>query len=297
VNSYPLISFITINYNALEDTCEFLKSARQLTYPNIELIVVDNGSSQDPESVLTTQFPFIHYIRSHVNLGFAAGNNLGIARAIGRYFFFLNNDTILFPDFLEPIVAFMELHPEVGMASPKVLYPDHKTIQYAGARSISPLTGRGNRLGLGDQDRGQYDFCTPTDLGHGAALIVPRKIVERIGPMPENYFLYYEEHDWCEQVKRAGFKMYYLGNSRVIHKEAMSTGGQQTPLKVYYMTRNRLLFMRRNSSGAPLLLGTFFFYFISTPKSLLKYLLNRRFDLIHSFLRGIWWNITTTTVK
>ncbi len=287
----PLISLITVNYNTLKDTVEFLETAQQLRYSPLEVIVVDNASKERPGKALTEKFPFIVFIQSEKNLGFAGGNNLGIRVAKGHYLFFLNNDTLLFPDFLEPIVEFMEAHPEVGMASPKVLNADGKTIQYAGAIAISPFTGRGKRLGLMEEDKGQYDRCYPTGLGHGAALIVPRTVIDRVGPMPEIYFLYYEEHDWCEQVKRAGFEMYYLGNSKIVHKEAMSTGGEQSPLKVYYMARNRLLFMRRNSSGLPFLTGLLFFFLGSLPKQTIGYLLKRKLNLLQSCYKGIGWNI------
>jgi len=289
--SRPLVSIISVNYNTLTDTLEFLESARQLDYPAVEIIVVDNASRENPEAVIREKFPEVKLIVSSVNLGFAGGNNLGLRVAAGKYFLLLNNDTILFPGFLTTLVDFMESHPDAGMASPKVLYPDGKTIQYAGARRINALTGRGKRLGLFEQDHGQYDQIHKTDLGHGAALIVPKKVVDEVGMMPEIYFLYYEEHDWTEQVKRKGYAMYYVGTAKILHKESVSTGGDESPLKVYYLTRNRILFMRRNFSGLPFLSGILFFTFFSTPKSVLKYLLKGKFNLASSFLKGIGWNL------
>jgi GT2 family glycosyltransferase len=288
---YPLVSIIAVNFNATKDTLEFLESAQNLTYPNVEIILVDNASRENPESAILPKYSKVKFIRSEKNLGFAGGNNLGINASTGDYLFFLNNDTILFPDFLEPIITFMESHKHVGMASPKVLYPDGKTIQYAGAIGISPYTGRGKRLGLFEEDKGQYDKCYKTDLGHGAALIVPRKVVEQVGVMSELFFLYYEEHDWCEQVKRAGYEMFYLGNSKILHKESVSTGGDESPLKVYYLTRNRILFMRRNFSGLPYFAGLLFFLLISVPKNSLKYLVKGKTNLLKSFYQGIVWNI------
>ncbi|MBX2895945.1 MAG: glycosyltransferase family 2 protein [Cyclobacteriaceae bacterium] len=288
--AYPLISFITINFNSTKDTIEFLESAEKLTYPNYEIIVVDNASIHNPKESLTKKFPGIKFIRSDKNLGFAGGNNLGLTLANGDYFFFLNNDTILFPDFLEPIVNFMIEHPEAGMASPKVLYSDAVTIQYAGAISINFL-GRGRRIGLHEKDNGQYNYVAETDLGHGAALIVPRAIVEKVGKMPELFFLYYEEHDWCEQVKRQGYKMYYLGNSKILHKESISTGGNESYLKVYYLNRNRFLFMRRNFKGVKRIIGLAFYTILAFPKNLIAYLLKGRVDLAGAILRGFYWNL------
>jgi len=292
LSHYPLVSFITVNYNSLADTVEFLESALKVTYPNIEIIVVDNNSpTGKPTEEIRQKFPSVKFIFSDKNLGFAGGNNVGMREAIGEYYFLLNNDTLLFPDFLEPIIEFMQLHPDAGIASPKVLYPDGKTIQFAGAIGISPFTGRGKRLGLNEEDHGQFDMNYKTDLGHGAALIIPKKTVDIVGLMPEVYFLYYEEHDWTEQIKRAGFYMYYIGNSKIIHKESMSTGGDESPLKVFYMTRNRILFMRRNSSFLSFLVGITFFIFTSIPKHCIKFLMKGKLLLLNAYFRGIAWNI------
>ncbi len=295
--TFPLISFITINYDHLSDTVEFLESARGLSYPNIEIIVVDNNSPREkPTEEIKKRFPEVTFIQSEKNLGFAGGNNLGLQKAKGDYFFLLNNDTVLPKGFLEPIVNFMQEHSDAGMASPKVLYPDGLTLQYAGATAISHLTGRGKRLGLFEKDTGRYNRNYQTELGHGAALIVPSHVVKRAGLMPELYFLYYEEHDWCEQVKRLGYKMYYIGESHIIHKESISTGGDESPLKVYYLTRNRLIFMRRNSTGIEFVAGLMFFFFFSTPKAMFKYLIKGKFRLMKAFLRGIGWNLSNWSV-
>jgi GT2 family glycosyltransferase len=288
----PLVSLITVNYNHLDDTIEFLESAARLTYPNVEVIVVDNDSPKEkPTAEVIARFPKVKFIQSDKNRGFAGGNNLGLTAAKGDYLFLVNNDTVMPEGFLEPIIDFMESHPDAGMASPKVLYPDHKTLQYAGAIGISPLTGRGKRLGLMQQDTGQFDKIYKTDLGHGAALIVTRKAFEAAGLMPEVYFLYYEEHDWCEQVKRKGFNMYYIGTSHIIHKESVSTGGDESPLKVYYLTRNRLIFMRRNSFGLEFASGLLFFVFIAAPRNIFKYALKGKMSLVKSFIKGVGWNI------
>ncbi len=286
----PLVSFITVNYNSLHDTLEFLLSCEKLTYKNIEVFVVDNASKQDPVKEITSSFPWVKYIRSEKNLGFAGGNNLAIRQAKGEYLFFLNNDTLLFPDFLEKIVDFMQSHPDAGMASPKVLFGNGTTIQYAGTTEINFL-GRGHRIGLHEEDHGQYDETYQTVYGHGAALIVPKKVVEEVGEMPEEFFLYYEEHDWCEHVKRRGYNMYYIGTSSVLHKESMSTGGDESYTKVYYLNRNRLLFMRRNFSGLKLIAGVLYFYIISVPKNTIKYALKGKMRLARGILKGAMWNL------
>jgi GT2 family glycosyltransferase len=290
----PLVSIIAIHYNHLADTIEFLESATRLTYQPVEIIVVDNASQKEAiTDEVKTRFSTVKFKRTERNLGFAGGNNVGMQWARGEYFFFLNNDTLLPEGLLEPIIAFMRSHPDAGMASPKVLYPDKVTIQYAGAVGINPMTGRGKRIGLFEKDSGQYDRNYKTDLGHGAALIVPRKVADLIGPMPEIYFLYYEEHDWCMTARRNGYNMYYLGCTHVIHKESISTGGDESPQKTYYLTRNRLLFMRRNFSGSKFLAGVIFFVVLSIPKNVLGFLLKGRTDLVKAYFKGVGWNLTT----
>lgn len=297
MKSLPLVSLITVNYTSIRDTLEFIESATRLTYPNIEIIVVDNDSpTGKPTNEIKTRYPQVKFIQSQLNLGFAGGNNLGIKQASGDYYFLLNNDTILFPDFLEPIVQFMQSHPDAGMGSPKMLYSDGKTIQYAGAIGISPFTGRGKCLGIHEPDTGQYDRNYQTDLCHGAALIIPRVVVEKCGLMPEIYFLYYEEHDWCEIVKRFGYKAYFIGSSKVIHKESMTTGSE-SPLKAYYMSRNRLIFMRRNFNGLAFIIGVLFFSIVSIPKNTIAYLVKGRTYLLKSFYKGVWWNVVNFNVK
>lgn len=283
----PLISLITVNYNTTKDTVEFLESVKGLTYNNIEVIIIDNGSKTPPKRELEAAYPNLIYIQSPSNLGFAGGNNLGISAAKGDYLFFLNSDTILFPDSLDPLIDYMEAHPSVGMASPKVLYPDTRIVQYAGGIAINPYTGRGKQLGFLETDTGQFDICCETGWGHGAALIVPKRVIDKIGPMPELYFLYYEEIDWGESAKRSGFQVHFVGTSRLIHKEAISMGGNESETKAYYMTRSRLLYMRRNSSGFPKFVGFLFFFLVTAPKQTLEYLIRGKFRLLKSFYNGI----------
>jgi GT2 family glycosyltransferase len=290
VKHTPLVSLISVNFNTTKEILEFVGTVKLLTYKNIELIIVDNGSTTPPKKELLEAYPTLTYIQSDKNLGFAGGNNLGIAVAKGEYLFFLNSDTILFPDSLEPLIEFLENNPKVGMASPKVLYPDNKTIQYAGGISINPYTGRGKQLGLFEKDFGQYDRCYETGWGHGAALIVTRKVIDLIGPMPDVYFLYYEEIDWGEQAKRAGYRIQYIGTSKIIHKEAISMGGNESKTKAYHMTRSRLLYMRRNSSGLTRIIGFVFFFVVTTPKQTLKYLIKGKPNLLSAFYKGIGWH-------
>src|SRR5690606_17108466 len=166
--------------------------------------------------------------------------------ATGEYLYFVNNDTEFTDGLIEGLLEIFAAFPDAGMASPKIRYFFRKdTIQYAGYHAVNRLTGRNTMIGSREVDQGQHDAVAETPYGHGAAMMVPRAALEKTGLMPEVYFLYYEELDWCEQFRRKGYKIYYQYKSLIYHKESMTTG-KSSPMKTYYLTRNRLLFMRRN---------------------------------------------------
>jgi len=289
-NNYPKISIITVNYNGLKYTRDFLASLQNISYPNVEIFVVDNASTESI-SPLKAAFPQVIFIESKENLGFAGGNNLAIQQATGKYYFLLNNDTEVAPDFLEPLVQLMESNPAIGICSSKlVYYSNPELLQFAGSKGINPYTGRGFAIGHKEKDCEAFSLSYKTELAHGAAMMISRKVVEKIGLMAELFFLYYEETDFCERVKRAGFEIWYCGASKVFHKESMSVG-KDSPMKTYYLTRNRLIFTRRNTTGIQKIAALLFFYLISFPKGIIKFILQRDFKLLQSFVKGATWNL------
>lgn len=287
----PLVSVISINYNQALVTCAMVASLRRITYPNLEIIVVDNASPTDNPDVIKEQFPEVTLLKSAQNLGFAGGNNLGIAQAKGEYLLFLNNDTEVEPDFLEPLVRLFQANPRAGIASPKIRYYDGEhLIQYAGSRGINPWSGRSITIGHLEADLGQHNASQPTALADGAAMLVPRRVVDIAGMMPELYFLYYEELDWCEAIKNAGFTCHYVADSTVYHKESVSVG-KSSVLKTYYMNRNRLLFIRRNCRGWARFTSTVVFVAAALPKQALRYARQRDWPHVRALARGLRWNM------
>jgi GT2 family glycosyltransferase len=295
MSTAPLVSIITINYNQVQHTCALLDSLRKISYPSIEVIVVDNHSAESPEKIIKEKYPEACLIMSQENLGFAGGNNLGIAVAKGKYLLFINNDTEVDQEFLEPLINFFESNAQAGIVSPKIIYYNSgEIIQYVGCNRINPYTGRNTRIGYKEKDLGQHDTLRETDLAHGAAMMVPRKVIDEVGVMPEIFFLYYEELDWCESIKNAGYKIFVVPASKVYHKESMSVGKNST-LKTYYMTRNRLLFMRRNTKGLSKLSWILFFLTFSIPKNTAGYLLKMDIAQLKAFWKGFIWNATHLT--
>ncbi|MCB0544283.1 MAG: glycosyltransferase family 2 protein [Lewinellaceae bacterium] len=290
----PLVSIISVNYNQAEATCEMLDSIRAQEYGRVEVIVVDNGSRYDAGGDFRRRFPGLKYIRSEKNLGFAGGNRLGLSLATGDFLFFLNNDAELTEGCIERLVSLFDQVPGLGAASPLICYPaavgEPARIQYAGMTRVHPLTGRNRVSGHGETDEGQYAVPGETAYAHGAAMMVSQEMIDRVGPMSEDFFLYYEELDWCAQMRRAGYSVWVEPRARVIHKESLATG-KLGALKTYYLHRNRILFMRRNYNGWRLAVFIIFLMLITVPKNSLLYLFRGERSNLDAFLLGVFWNI------
>lgn len=254
--------------------------------------MVNNGEKDELLERAVLAFPKTKYLESGANLGFAGGNNFGLAHCQGDYIYFINNDTEVSPNLLQPVLRCFHENPKVGMVSTKLVYHhDKKTVQYAGATELNPYTMRNEGIGDGELDNGQFDACEPTAFIHGASMIVPRAVIDAVGTMYDDYFLYYEEYDWCQRVKAAGYDIYYCGQSTVYHKESVSTG-VNSPLKIYYLTRNRLLFSRRNYDWLTKAIGFLYITCIAMPIHSIKYIAKGKFDLLKAMHKGYFWNLT-----
>jgi GT2 family glycosyltransferase len=250
------------------------------------VIVVDNGSVEDPSTACIAEYPAVKMVLTGANLGFSAGNNAGLRVARGDYFFIVNNDTEFTPGLLEGLLEIFQTYPDAGMACPKFQYYFHKgTMEWAGFRKINVFTGRNTAIGHGEKDEGQYNTVRETPYAHGGAMLVPRKVVENVGLMPEEFFLYYEELDWSEQIRRKGYKIYYQPASLIYHKESMTTG-KASPLKTFYQTRNRILFMKRNVAWHQYLVFILFFIFLTVPKNSLQFILGGKMEHLKAFWKG-----------
>jgi hypothetical protein len=265
----PLVSIVLVNYNQPEVTEACLLSLEKISYKEVEVFVVDNGSKVD-NLIDESKFPGVHFIRSEKNLGFAGGNNLALRIAKGDYLMLLNNDTEVPADFLQPLVETFNRFPDAGIVSPKIkfFYSDN-LIQYAGTSEINPFTCSGSTFGYKEFDDGRYDTENKTDLAHGACMIFSRKLMDEIGYLPEEYFIYYEEYDYCMMARRAGYSIYYNGLSWIRHKQSVSVG-VFSPLKAYYMAKNRILFVKRNFKPFQKVISLSYYYLLALPKSIVN---------------------------
>jgi len=296
-SSKPLVTIITVNYNQLEITCALFDSIRRNSYKNIEVILVDNASKENPHQYVTEHYPEVISLRSEKNLGFAGGNNLALPHVNGEYLFFVNNDAELTDNCIELLLSQFQKNPKLGIISPMLCYypseeTNHKKIvQFAGSTPVNNFTARNKTIGNLEEDKGQYTTPKPIPYIHGAAMMIPAKVMEVTGPMDEMFFLYYEELDWSERIRNAGFEVYVEPNALVYHKESVSVGKLST-LKTYYLNRNRILFMRRNKSGIQTILFCIFFGIATFPKNAIMFAVKGQWDHLKAFCRAITWNIT-----
>ena len=290
-----LVSVITVNFNQPRVTEDLLRSFSLLNnYSTLEIIVVDNGSVINPVPGWEKKYPSVKFIRSEKNCGFAGGNNLGLSVARGDYMFFVNNDTEVTESLVRKLVSTLDENPKVGIISPKILYYQTRIIQYAGYTPLNYLTARNRCIGQFENDNGQYDIhIGKTGYAHGAAMMVRRQAIDKAGIIAENFFLYYEELDWCERIRKQGYQIWVNPEAVIYHKESMSVG-KQSPLKEYYMNRNRILLVRKH---APRLYPVFLTYFlcIVTPVKIIRYLKLGQARFIPLFAKAIWWNFTHKT--
>jgi GT2 family glycosyltransferase len=286
----PLISVISINYNSLDVTLQMLDSLQKSSYKNMEVIVVDNNSHIKPAGVIHDLYPEIKVIESNNNLGFAGGNNLALLQAAGDFIFYLNNDTELEENCLETLINSSLQLPDLGAISPKFHYYHTKNlIEYAGYSKINPFTARNKAIGGHQTDTGQYTGLIETSYTHGGGMLIPRRVIDKTGPMAEDFFLYYEEMDWCERIKAAGYKIYCQRDTIIYHKESASVG-RLNSLKTYYLNRSRILFMRRNYGGVKLIPFILFFALVSVPKNVIYYTVKGQWDHLSAYFRSILWH-------
>lgn len=173
------------------------------------------------------------------------------------------------------------------MVCPKIRFAwENHPIQFAGYTPLSRITMRNRSIGFGEEDHGQYDTAHSTPYAHGAAMMVKREAIEKAGLMPECYFLYYEELDWSMMIRRAGYDIWYEPACTIYHKESQATG-QNSPLRTYYITRNRLLFVKRNNRNASRILSYIYLIGIVAVKDTLKFAIQRHPDLAKATLKGI----------
>lgn len=236
------VAVIILNYKTKKLTLKCIDSVKKSSYKNIEIIIIDNNSGDGLEDEIKN-IPQIAFIQTGGNLGYTGGNNIGIKKALAQnsdYIFVLNSDTELAKNAIENLVIAGEKDERIGVLGPKILFSDKKTIWFAGG-IFDKDNILGFHRGVDQKDNGQFDKEMETDYVTGAAMLIKKEVVNRIGLFDDRYFLYYEDSDYCQRAKKAGFKIVYAPNAVVYHENAKSTG-LGSSLQDYFITRNRMLY-------------------------------------------------------
>jgi GT2 family glycosyltransferase len=252
------ICVVTVNYNTAEDTTTFLHSLKHLKSPDfeIEAVVVDNGSEKIyklPENLKNTTL-----IRSDTNTGFSGGYNIGMKEALKNgadFILIVNNDTVMDPDMLTNLLKVLESDPKIGLTTPKIYFAKGhefhkdryqseelgKVLWFAGGYTDWNNVMSIHR-GMDEVDHGQYDKTEEIEFASGCCMLFKKEVLKKVGLLDDRYFLYYEDADLNERVKRGGYKIYYVPSAKLIHINAASTGGAGNVLHDYFLTRNKMLF-------------------------------------------------------
>lgn len=229
--NHPKVSIITLNWNGLEDTTECLESLKKVTYPNYEVIVVDNGSEGNDAQVLKEKFgDYIQLIQNDKNYGFGEGFNTGIryvlANSQPKYILIVNNDVVVDPNFLDELVRVAEGDERIGIVGPKIYYYDYegrKDIIWSAGGKIRQWALKIHRqIGENDEDLPKYQYVTSVDWITGAVLMFKSRVTEKVGLLNPWYFVGHEEIEYCLKARKHGFKIVYVPTAKAWHKVGVS---------------------------------------------------------------------------
>ena len=254
------IFIVILNWNGKQDTFECLKSLRELRIMNYELriIVVDNASEDGAVEEIHKKFPQVVILENKVNLGFAEGNNVGMRYSLENGaddVVLLNNDTLADKSLVIELLKTAESDSQIGIVSPQIYFAPGfefhkdryhedergKVIWYAGG-ILDWQNVLGSHRGVDEVDHGQYDKPEETDFATGCCILIKKEVLEKIGFLDKKYFLYYEDVDFCQRARMAGYKIVYAPKAVIWHKNAASSDKPGSKIHVYYQTRNRLIF-------------------------------------------------------
>ncbi len=275
--NHPKIFIILVNYNGEKDTLECLDSLKKITYKNYKILLVDNASKNQKEFVLKIQeyFPEIKVFAQKENTGFAGGNNIGIDYAIKNqadYILLLNNDTKVAPDFLDKLIEASQKNPKGGLFAPKIYFYDKPDVIWHASCKFS-WAGGGKPMQYMKKDKNKSETkIKKTEYVSGCAMLIKKDVVQKIGKLNEEFFMYYEDTDYSLRAKKAGFELFYVPSSHIWHKVSQSTKKAMTNPKIhYYHVRNALLLSKRNAPK-PILFGIYIWSFYLYLKQIVKYI-------------------------
>jgi hypothetical protein len=245
------VSIVVLNWNGRADTLACLRSLQTLANESTKVFVVDNGSTDGSVAAIRAAHPEVELIETGSNLGYAGGNNVGIERAVADgadFLLVLNNDTTCAPNMVEELLRAAARHPRAGMLCPRMFYahePDR--VWFDEARWDT----RSLYFAFPGQDRLEAELSSTdhgSDFACGAALFVRAEVIREIGAFDARYFLVWEEADWCYRARKHGWSCMVVPAAKVWHKVGASFGSEASPLRTYFSSRNRLVWLFRHGS-------------------------------------------------
>lgn len=237
------VAIITINYNGKDFLVPGIKSMLKMG-GHYKIFVVDNASTDNSILQLQAECPQVEIIKNDDNYGFAEANNIGMETALKQgydYFLIINNDVEVAPDMLTHLLLHAS---ETTVTVPKIYYESPNNLIWSAGGYIDSNYEAKHR-GLRQKDEGQFDKECEVETATGCCLLVHKTIYEKIGGFDRNYFMYCEDTDWCHRMRAEGIKIRYVPSAKMWHKVSSSTGGEDSPTKVYYIARNKLYFTRK----------------------------------------------------
>lgn len=282
------IGIILVNYNGEKYNGECIESILESTYKNYEIIVVDNASSDNSVNLLEKNYgKRITLFKNSKNQGFSEANNIGIKIAQDKkcdYILLLNNDTVIMNDCIENMLK-CSIDNNDSVVSPKIYYYDHKdTIWSAGAKMLWKK-GLASQNGINKKDNGEYNERINVEFGTGCCLLIPMEVINKVGLLSREYFLYYEDTDYCIRILKEGFKIIYEPEAKLYHKVSASTGGEESYRYIYYNTRNRLLFNEKHNNSNKVYYLTYFY--LTRIIKIFLWLIKGKYELIQSTFEAI----------
>lgn len=265
-----LVSIIIVTRNRQQEVLACLESVFKMDWPKLEVILVDNASSDNTIKAVKTKFPKVKIIKSEKNLGACGGKNLGQKQARGEYLLFLDSDTVVDKNLLTELVKTAQSDPAAGMICPKMYYFDKKdVIWYAGAK-VNLLTSQAKNDGCDEKDLGQYEQIKETSFAP-TAYLVTQKVAKKLKGHGEMFFMGYVDSDYGYRVKEAGFKVLFCPKAVLWHRlnqdenrKTIRALGYNLPLRAYYFARNRVVFMKAHAPKVNFLIFMIFFFPLMT---------------------------------
>ena len=289
-NDKPQISIIILNYNGEELLKTFLPSVFNLSYPNYEVIVVDNASTDESVSYLKQHFPEARLVISDKNLGWGAGNNLGGRHARGKYLWFLNNDVKVAPDSLNELVNFMQSSDGVGLCVPFIYYYLDKEVVYSAGHSLNRF-GQTRAIGQGKRERPPLSRPYCVTYASGCALLLRRNLYNALGGFDEDIFLGSDDIDISLRCWLQGFKVALVPSSTVYHVLRASSGKAGDEARAFRSISSTLLVMLKNLQLTTLLTAIPSYLGICVITGLFNLLVRARLSYISALFKAVAFNL------